>query len=309
MGKLEYSYDERFKQIKSLSDSEIEFNSYMHSPSLVTVNNLDWEEEIVQFQNNLEEYVNKYYSGKINTINKYLNYCYLIDIFDSNGNYIPVEQEETTEYSDIWEYINKINGYDSQNRIIQNISLYTSLFDNEGNIKDSILENMSKNNLSISFIKENYDFYLMHDFERWYLICISKEIDINNPMIINSIFKGGEYNFRFVKADKKLLINRFKFIEKEGVNHFNSDDLIAFYLRCNDKLKFKVTYGTKWKINQISIKNPIAIGVESNSEMAIVSLQNNKNKLSKGYYNISVFYSIDDYSQHTYEAKGKFRID
>ena len=90
---------------------------------------------------------------------------------------------------------------------------------------------------------------------------------------------------------------------------FNSDDLIAFYLRCNDMLKFKVTYGTKWKINQISIKNPIAIGVESNSEMAIVSLQNNKNKLSKGYYNISVFYSIDDYSQHTYEAKGKFRID
>ena len=66
---------------------------------------------------------------------------------------------------------------------------------------------------------------------------------------------------------------------------------------------------TKWKINQISIKNPIAIGVESNSEMAIVSLQNNKNKLLKGYYNISVFYSIDDYSQHTYEAKGKFRID
>ena len=39
--------------------------------------------------------------------------------------------------------------------------------------------------------------------------------------------------------------------------------------------------------------------------MAIVSLQNNKNKLSKGYYNISVFYSIDDYSQHIYEAKGK----
>lgn len=327
MGKLNYKYNDEFKQLKSISSDKVEFNSYMYTHksvgtrqtmSVVTVNNLDWEDKMKEFSSleidslykRLENYVSTYYSSKINTINKYLNYCYLIDIFDSNGEYISVSREENTEYSNIWEYINKINGINDNKAIIQNVSLYNDFFDQDCNIKDNIIENISKN-LTTKEVKENYDFYLMHDFDKWYLICISKDTteNIKNPLIINSTFKSDNYNFKFLKVDKKLLINRFEFIEEEGYNHFNEEDLVAFYLRCNDKLKFKITSGTKWKINQISIKNPISLTVDSNSELALVSLNKENNKLNRGYYNISVSYSIDDYYQNIKTAIGKFRVD
>ena len=327
MGKLEYNYSNDFKQLKSISDDKIEFNAYMYTHksvgtrqtmSVVTVNNLEWEDKMKEFSQleiddlykRLENYVSTYYSSKINTINKYLNYCYLIDIFDSNGEYIPVSREENSEYSDIWEYINKINGIEDNKAIVQNIDLYNNFFDQDCNIKDDIIENISKN-LTVEEVKEGYDFYLMHDFNKWYLICISKNTteNIEKPLIINSTFKSDNYNFKFLKADKKLLINRFKFTEEEGYNHFKEDDLIAFYLRCNDKLKFKITSGTKWKINQISVKSPLSLSVESNSELALVSLNKENNRLNKGYYNISVSYSIDDYYQNIRTANGKFRID
>lgn len=162
-----------------------------------------------------------------------------------------------------------------------------------------------------------YDFYLMHDNQYWYGIYISKdtidkcivEKDLNlsdNDKVI--YIDDNNYKLEYVKSDNRFLINRMKYIDSEGVNHFNNDDLIVAQLENNDKLPVNIFNGSKWIISPISIRIPDTTPIESNSEMCILSLPKNNNEYYKGYYDVTVRYSLDRFSNQQFLKTTKLLI-
>ena len=117
------------------------------------------------------------------------------------------------------------------------------------------------------------------------------------------------YYLKYNRSDSKILINRLQYVESEGVNHFETGDIIGCTLVNNNKLPFKLGLGSKWTFTPMSYGMVEESYVESPTEMAIVSIGNENVKYSKGYYTVTCNYSFDDFIQHGFEKKGKFRID
>jgi len=166
-----------------------------------------------------------------------------------------------------------------------------------------------------------YDFYLMHDNNYWYGLYISKDtIDkciVEKDLILSESDKvktidvnGNKdyYKLEYVKSDNRFLINRMQYIDSEGINHFNNNDLIVAQLENNDKLPVNIFNGSKWLINPISIGVPDATPIESNSEMCILSLPKNNNEYYKGYYDVTVRYSLDRFSNQQFLKTTKLLI-
>ncbi len=309
MGTIDYKYDNNFKQIKSMDNEHIEFNSFMYLPNIITVNNLDFCEEVVNLSHNLSDYINSKYVEKVKFINeKYLNIIHLIELTKYN--------ESSNKYEDI-KY--EISGYDDIPEMTfdnltlfanaaQNIDLYKNFFTEDG------LYNFDESILTID--KENYDLYLMHDDKQWYIILISQQPLDYNIKASNFKFKNGskeikigDYKLKYERSDKKLLINRFIYNPSNGVNHFNDTDIVVASLKNNDKLSFKLSSGSKWKISPMSLDMDNIKMVTSNTELAIISINDKYSKYEKGYYNISVEYSVDDIGENIYAKRVKFRID
>lgn len=301
MGKLQYKYDDNFKQIKYITDSEIKFNTYMYLPNLVTVNNINFDEEIMNLSNNISEYINSKYKEKIKFINKkYLNISHLFKLTDSNNNEIQ---------------------YNSNNEI----ELYKTFFNNDGTYKfDESILNING---------EKYDFYLMHDSELkliyennnpklsvikpgiWYIIFISQEPS-DQSIKNNFSFKNGNketilngYKIKYERSDKKMLLNRFIYIPTGGINHFTTEDIIVASLKNNDKLSFKLAAGSKWSIYPLTADITDKKIATSNTELAIISINDEYSDYEKGYYSIAIEYSIDNVAEHIFTKRVKFRID
>lgn len=117
------------------------------------------------------------------------------------------------------------------------------------------------------------------------------------------------YYLKYNRSDSKILINRLQYVDSEGVNHFETGDIIGCTLVNNNKLPFKLGLGSKWTFTPMSYGMVEESYVESPTEMAIVSIGNENVKYSKGYYTVTCNYSFDDFIQHGFEKKGKFRID
>ena len=49
--------------------------------------------------------------------------------------------------------------------------------------------------------------------------------------------------------------------------------------------------------------------VHSNTELAIISIPNKFSEYERGYYSLSIEYTVDDYASHIYTKKTQFRID
>lgn len=306
LGKLKYRYDNNFKQLESIEDGNIKFNTHMYLPNLVNVNNYNFDEEIILLSNNLREYINTYYKESIKFMNKkYLNACHLLKLTDTFGNEIKYEvdnvfNKDTIKWDDLNLFVDKNN---------ESIDLYRNFFNEDGTY------NFDTKILTIN--KHPYDLYLMHDFEYWYVILISKEpIDFITEADKKFKFsnksnevKIGNYILKYIKSDKKFLINRYLYIPTDGINHFNTDDIIVTSLKNNDKLMVKLNSGAKWTISPVSLSATNSYTVNSNTELCIISIVKNLITYKPGYYNISVNYSIDDYVQHTYTATAKFRIN
>ena len=190
----------------------------------------------------------------------------------------------------------------------QNIELYSNFFNSDGTY------NFDESLLLINKVK--YDLYLMHDYQQWYIVLISKDTDgevkksskfkFNNG---STKIKIGDYILTYDRSDKKILLNRFVYIPSEGVNHFKKDDLIVASLKNNDKLSFKLSNGSKWNIVPMSLGMQTVNPVHSNTELAIISIPNKFSEYERGYYSLSIEYTVDDYASHIYTKKTQFRID
>lgn len=158
----------------------------------------------------------------------------------------------------------------------------------------------------------DYDFYLMHDTEYWYGVYISREtigniisetqlkLDKNTTIEIESD-RYSKYRLEYVKSENKIMFNRLKFVDKNGINHFKDDDLIVMKLENNNRLPVNVFNSSKWEVTPLSFNIPRDIKNQSNNEMCILSLPMNNDKYYKGYYNITVRYSLDRFTQQQFK--------
>lgn len=177
----------------------------------------------------------------------------------------------------------------------------------------------AKDEIKLKYNKLDYDLYLMHDNEYWYCIYISKQTceeiwDDNDLVIPNELKKfvlpSNEFNYYLVheKSSKEFLINRFEYISKRGKNQFKYDDIICGRIMNNDRLPYNPFISAKWKISPMSIGMNVDSEFTSNSEISILSLPKNDNKHQKGYYKVTVRYSLDRDVQHQFKNTSTIKI-
>ena len=303
----------------------------MHMPGLVTANNIDYVDDLYFFQDSLDEYIDKYYKTNVNIVpDKYLNVCHLYKI-KKNGKEIQSDYEFN---------INNISISLENNKFV-----WTNYNDQNKELYDEFFDTSCKNDNFVDYVKplrkaiENpdkikYDFYLMREADKniYYALLISKytmSTYVDKQLEAPRLPDIGQYKFEYERSDKKFLVNRFiltypsdtrdflvEYDKKQnhpeltwGYNHFNDKDIIAFYLETNNKLPYKVGLSSKWEIKPMSSGMSNNCKVESQSEIAIVSIGNTNFKYERGYYDIVCKYSIDDYFQESMTKKAKFVVE
>lgn len=365
MGTLDYMYDDRFRQIKSIIGENVEFNAHMYEKGLVSINNIDliddlnliqskMDEDVKLVQENFEKYVDKYYKSNVVLFgNKYLNRCHFFKIYKKEGQeYVDDFVPQPVSYDDDTSKIFSISFND--NKYVWDLrndydEIYESFFNNDGSLKTTIELSINSNEMKLS-----YDFFLMREgleekdefgfkktsLKSWYAVLISKET-INDckesdldPLLKEFQTGNHKYKLEYEGSDSKFLINRYFFNSRDtkylidnngqtlldenempvlnplyGIHHFKEGDIIAFYLRSNDKLSYKLRLTPKWEISPASIGMSTTNKVTSPNEVAIVSIGKNNFRYERGYYTIKCMYSIDNFVQESMQKKMKFRVD
>lgn len=334
-GTLEYKYEhEKARQIqdaktfyeilkiiaensKNLSTDEIEnfirkedsyidvtFNAFMYLPSLINVDNIKFTNNVIDYTNkgNLLQFVSRYREAPMISDNKkYYNRVHYFTLHDTYSG-------KPIKYTDS----------------IDNGILYTNFFDNEGNQKGIVDSSLFKDKAL------DYDFYLMHDSSNiedyrgilsdkelekwephWYGVFISKQtIDkaiIDSDLDIQKSFKDNNYELRYVTSDNKFLINRMIFKDSGGENIFNSDDIIVSTIN-NINLPFILELGSHWNFKPFSLGMNKEANVNSNTNSAIISMGNGNNYYERGYYDVSVRYSLDNNTQEQKVKRARILI-
>ena len=148
---------------------------------------------------------------------------------------------------------------------------------------------------------------------KWYIVLISRETidhalrdsDLEAPelsfpswMNMNPIHGG---------SDNKWLINRMEYIDTYGINHFSPTDIIVGTVN-NVELPFILTHGSKWKITPFSLGMQKDSEVESTTNTFLMSLGGDNAGYDKGYYNITVRYSLDGVVQNQLEHRTRILV-
>ena len=211
--------------------------------------------------------------------------------------------------------------------------LYNEFFKLKYNIYDAALPSNTKLDInllgSIYDCNENiqlkgwldYDFYLMHDDQYWYGIYISEQTcdkirndeDLkfaksNNRMEFMNSTNEFKYVLKYERTSQEYLINRLEFISSNGFNQFKNDDIICGYIHNNDVLPFSSEIGSKWSVSPMSIGMSTDVNYESNAEMTVISLPKNSSKYQKGYYKVTVRYSLDRDIQHQFKNTSTIKV-
>ena len=315
--KLEYKYDEQYhKQINSISETSIDFNAVMYEPNLVTLNDVNFDKEMQHLSKyiglgsfntafshdfNISEDLKllDYYISltqqavKIVDNDKFLNRIYIYNLTNANGE--PVKYNGTERFKD-----EKQNYTFTQDTL----DLYNEFFDINGN---QVLSEYLENNSSFE-----YDFYLMHDDNTYYGVFISKETinKLDHQENADNILKtpNSRYILKKYKYDDLFLINRMMLVENEGINQFNNDDIVVASIQNNQNLAFNMSLGSKWEFQHVSLGAEDMEPVTSKTNVAIMSIDKDHIKYVKGYYNVTVNYSVDDYYSHNKMLFGKILI-
>ena len=325
-GKLQYEYSDKFKQIESITDNAVNFQAFMYMPSLIDVNNIRFPQEVVQYGHDgiMNKFIDMYRESPSIMSNgdvskKFYNRVHYYKLVDENGDNMSYDENITNEdlvrlYSQIY------NQTEEKNRVIKFFKEDTP---------DNII---------------HYDVYLMHDSTdindyngilddtsrqnwqaSWYIVLISQETIsdyddtmLKHPSLENNImylaneqirisYNGKTYTPQYMNSDNKWLINRMNYIPIEnGVNHFNTDDIIVGTVD-NFEFPFILSNGSKWCISPVTKYNSqLDTEVESTTNTFLMSLGGDNVKYDPGYYNITVRYSMDGTVQ--YQRKHNARL-
>ena len=305
-GKLKYKYEfDRVKQVNNITDTEVDFNSFMYLPDLVNVNNINFPKNVIDYTNkeNLSKFIAMYSEGPNITNNpEYYNivhYCKLTHA--ENG-----EELVYTGYNDP--------------------ELYRYFFNDDGTYKDVIKLACDGND------KLSYDFFLMHDdldkesyrgilsdkelesmVPCWYGVFISREtltdkiLESDKILNLSTFETSNSYKLECVATDTKFLLNRMTFIDSNGVNQFKPSDIICASIN-NVELPFILETGSHWEIKPFSVGMEKDARVYSTTNSCIISMRRDNVSYERGYYDISVQYSIDANSTEVYTKRAKIRV-
>ena len=271
-GKLVYTYDSTLhRQIQEINNDGVKFNINIFNPNLVRVNNAVFLKELHTAYN-----LSDNETQRKQNINKYINMMSQnIDISDNDN------------------YYNRIHVYNF-NTPPNTDTVYSEFFDNNGTERESV---------------EGYDTYVMHDDKSYYVVFISKEtINEKFDKTLDKELTLNGHTLKHFRSDNIFLINRMEIEYTNGENHFNADDIITCEIT-NVNLPFILSLGSKWTFTKISLGGTSISPVTSKTNTAIVSIDKSQYKYVKGYYDVTVEYSIDDYYQHNRNLTGRFRID
>lgn len=299
-GKLEYKYDNlAHRQVRKIDSNGVDFQSHMWLPSLVDVENIDFPVEVVDYNDkvNMLKFISQYREApSVNASEKYWNKVHYYKLLDMSGNQIP--------------YTDDISATNA---------LYNDMFNADGSEKR--LFNIDRNEFT-------YDMYLMHDdidpesyrgvlsdveldkwTPYWYIVFISrdtldKRLEPNDDFAVKTL-SSASYKIEWQRSDEKFLINRMSYIPANGVNQFKTDDVIVGTVN-NIEIPFILQLGTKWKISPYSLRMESDSEVTSCSNTFIMGLGGDNTVYSKGYYDVSVRYSIDGHTQQ--EVRSQSRI-
>lgn len=282
------------------------------------LSNYSQEEEFIDFGNDNEYWI--YPSINLNISSKEKL------VYDAKTQDNGINTDSGTEFMEVT--IDSKKYYYGQNNSQFIIDLYNDFFDNKMtvyNITDtentyinSIYELYEERVNIDSYI--DYDFYLMHDNLYWYGIYISKQtidkarnykdlICNEKELKIKSKKEDKTYILNYVKSGNEFLINRMNYINSEGKNQFLDDDIIVATLANNDRLPVNVMKGSKWKVSPLTIGVTSDSETKSDNEMVIIKCPSKSNSYSKGYYDITVRYSVDRNIQNQHIQRAKFKID
>lgn len=256
-----------------------------------------------------------------NDINKLLNRVHLFNLLKINedGNPEYIKYDNTTAGKNSFSIQIELNNELKQLCFADNdseyvINLYKAFFDiNTGNINCNFNYIENNNRYIDNSLKQNYDLYLMHDEDYWYIVLISKSpIVLNQPLdipkysyeITNEYYNN--YYLQYVRSDNKFLVNRVIFKDSNGIHQFNNNDVIVCKIE-NIDLPINLMHNSKWTINPLSIGINNFKNVSSNNNMCIISTSNNT-KYERGYYEIKVTYALDKNLSITEEKTTKILI-
>ena len=196
-------------------------------------------------------------------------------------------------------------------------NLYDLYINEENKLSNHLLYSIYEANENIQInSKVRYDFYLMHDNEYWYGLYISRDTcdkienkDINIPKDSKTLYLDNDFVLQYERSSKEFLINRMKYISTNGYNHFNNNELICVRMTNNNRLPIRTDISAKWNIHGMSLDMNLNNEFESNAETTIIGLPKDDNKYQKGYYNVTVRYSLDRDLQHQFKDTGTFRVE
>ena len=195
------------------------------------------------------------------------------------------------------------------------IDLYEMFFDIEdGDWKKPLLkyDEKSKTWIKTDIEKEFYDFYLMHDNDVWYAVMISKEPisagDCNISKSYKVETKDKDVYLKLIRSDEKFLVNRMELVSMNNVYHFEQNDMIVAKLNNYKHIPFKLIVGSKWTFTPLGIGSHISEVKESDTNFAILSIDDVETKHKKGYYSVHVSYSIDNFLNHNKTRETKILI-
>lgn len=280
----------------------VTFNAFMYLPSLINVDNINFPKNVINYTNksNLLQFISKYREAPMISNNKkYYNRVHYFTLHNTNTGK-PIKYTEDKD----------------------NTELYDNFFDSEGNQRGTVDIFQDK--------VIDYDFYLMHDSPdkedyrgilsnkelenwepHWYGVFISKQtIDnaiIDSDLDIQKSFKDNTYELRYAASDNKFLINRMVFKDSGGENVFDIDDIIVATVN-NINLPFILELGSHWNFKPFSLGMNKEANVNSNTNSAIISMGNGNSHYERGYYDVSVRYSLDGNTQEQKVKRARILI-
>lgn len=184
------------------------------------------------------------------------------------------------------------------------VEMYRMFFKDDGTCK-----------LDISSDALNYDFYLMHDDNNWFVVLISQntmDSVVDEDELDEVIEYSPDADTKFVlkkyRSSTRFLINRMTVEYVYPTNHFNNDDLIVATID-NVKFPFILDKTTKWSVKNLSLKYNSYPDITSNANTMILSLYDEANNNVEGYYDIDVRYSVDGNVNHQQKKHTRILIE
>lgn len=187
------------------------------------------------------------------------------------------------------------------------VEMYRLFFEDDGTCKVDVSSNSNM---------FNYDFYLMHDDDNWFVVFISQETEdtvsdkeyYNMPDKIEYDNNGVEFVMKRYRSSDRFLINRMMFVDNYPINHFKQDDLIVATID-NVRFPFILDKTTKWSVKNLSLKYKGYPFIVQNTNSMILSLYNDINANIAGYYDINVMYSVDGITDQKQEKHIRILIE